>query len=66
MGKTQFPMPKVGSGLLPKVVGGLIGLAILTLVVKSPEEAAVLAKGIAAMFGAAAEGVATFLQRVLG
>lgn len=67
MAKTQFPMmPKAGGGVLAKLVGVVLVLAVLTLVVKQPTEAAALAKGIAAGFGTAAEGVATFLQGVLG
>ncbi|MEV0698623.1 hypothetical protein AB0I53_12000 [Saccharopolyspora sp. NPDC050389] len=67
MAKTQFPMmPKAGGGVLAKLVGVVLVLAVLTMVVKQPAEAAVLVKGIAAGFGAAAEGAAAFLQGVLG
>lgn len=65
MSKSQFPMPKTGGGFLPKLVGALLGLAILALVVKQPVEAAQLASGIGGALGAAVENTATFLQHVL-
>ncbi|MEU6264839.1 hypothetical protein [Saccharopolyspora shandongensis] len=62
MAKTQFPMmPKTGGGVLAKLVGTALVLAVLTMVVKQPAEAAQLLEGIGGLLGSAVEGLMTFL-----
>ncbi|MBK0866161.1 MULTISPECIES: hypothetical protein [unclassified Saccharopolyspora] len=67
MAKQSFPMPGTsGGGLLPKVLGTLVTLAVVTLVVKDPVGAAHLAGQLAGFLGTVVTGLATFLQNVLG
>ena len=66
MAKQQFPMMKSGGGALSKLVGVLLMLAVLTLVVKHPAESAHWFSGALSTLGTAVEGLATFLQQVLG
>lgn len=67
MAKQSFPMPGTSSGgLLPKVLGTLVTLAVVTLVVKDPVGAAHLAGQLAGFLGTVVTGLATFLQNVLG
>lgn len=67
MAKQTFPMPgNSGGGVLGKLFGTLVALAIMTLVVKDPVGAAHLASQLAGFLGAAVQGLATFLQNVLG
>lgn len=66
MAKQSFPIPGKSGGVLPKVFGTLLMLAIGTLVVKDPVGAAHLASQLAGFLGAAVQGLATFLQNVLG
>ncbi|MCA1194899.1 hypothetical protein [Saccharopolyspora sp. 6V] len=66
MAKQTFPMPgSNGGGVLPKVLGALMALAVLTLVVKDPVNAANLATQLARFLGSVVTGMATFLQNVL-
>ncbi|GAA4866723.1 hypothetical protein [Saccharopolyspora rosea] len=67
MGKSQFPfpMPKAGSGLLSKVLGGLVLLAVLALVVKHPTDAAEFARNASTALAGAVDGLTTFLRGVL-
>lgn len=62
MAKSQIPMPTGGSGIMPKLVSTVIGLAMLVLIVKQPTVAASLITGAAAKLGSVVEGTATFLQ----
>jgi hypothetical protein len=67
MGKQTYPMPGGGSGgVLSKLIGTLVTLAVLTLVVKDPVGAAHLASQLVGFLGTAVQGLATFLQNVLG
>ena len=64
MAMSQFPMMKTGGGLLSKVVGWLVGLALLTMVVKHPAESA---QGFTAAFGALSsviDSLAAFFSNV--
>jgi hypothetical protein len=58
--------PTASKGILPKVIWTAVLLAILVMVVKHPDNAAVAAKGLAAFLGSAIDGLAAFLQRVAG
>lgn len=67
MAKQTFPMPGQSSGgVLPKLLGTLMTLAVVTLVVKDPVGAANLAGQLAGFLGTVVTGLATFLQNVLG
>lgn len=57
MAKQQFPMTKGGSGVLSKLIGWLVLIAVLVMVVKHPVESA-------HWFSATVEALGTFLQAV--
>jgi hypothetical protein len=59
---TALPTPK--SSALPKVMGTLIMLALLVVVVKHPGAAAEWIKSLGSWIGAAADGIAQFMQHV--
>ncbi|MEB3368071.1 hypothetical protein [Saccharopolyspora mangrovi] len=61
MAKQQMPvMPKAGGGLLGKLVGTLVVLALLVLVVKHPAAAATMVQGLFGLLGGAVEGLVAF------
>lgn len=62
---SMLPM-KTGSGLLGKIVGGLIALAVLTLVIKYPAEAASWVTSLFQWAGSAVDGISTFLAHLGG
>lgn len=65
MAKSQNPFEfKTGGGLLKKVMGVLIGLAVLCLVVKSPAEAAAFVTGVFRLIGQVIDGISAFLGQV--
>jgi hypothetical protein len=61
---TALPMPR--SSALPKAVGTMVMLALLVVIVKHPTDAAEWAKALGAWIGNAADGIATFMQQVIG
>lgn len=65
MAKNAFPM-KTGGGVLGKVVGLLVALAVLALVVKHPSDAATWVTSAFHLFGGMIDGVSAFLKEVLG
>lgn len=66
MAKNTFPGLKTGGGVLSKVVSTLIAVAVLTVVVKHPTEAAGLVTGVAHAASSAIDGLSTFLQHLIG
>jgi hypothetical protein len=64
MAKSAFPM-KTGSGLLGKVVGTLAVLAVLTLVVRHPNNAATFVTGAFHLAGQAIDGFSAFLGQII-
>lgn len=62
MAKSPFPMPKTGSGLLPKVTGALVLVALFMFMVKHPSEAASLVQSGASGLGSVVEALVTFFQ----
>lgn len=67
MGRKQNMIPPMmtgGGSVVPKVVGGLVLLALLALVIKHPGEAATWAKSFIGMVSSAVDGIATFFQQV--
>ncbi|MFI5585219.1 hypothetical protein ACIA5G_09320 [Amycolatopsis sp. NPDC051758] len=66
MAKSNFPVMKSGGGMLWKVVGLLLGLAVIVLVVKHPADSA---RWVSGLFGGGVDvvdGVATFLSNLFG
>lgn len=66
MARNGFPVMKTDGGVLSKVIGWAVALALLTLVIKHPGDAATWAKSLFGMLGNAIEGISTFLRYVLG
>lgn len=62
---SMLPM-KTGSGLLGKIIGGLIALAVLSMVIKYPTEAASWVTSLFHWAGSAIDGISTFLAHVVG
>ena len=62
---SMLPM-KTGGGILSKVIGALVALAVLTLVVKYPTEAAHSVGSLMHLAGRFIDGVAAFLRDLLG
>ncbi|MCI2423977.1 hypothetical protein MOQ72_41920 [Saccharopolyspora sp. K220] len=65
MGKQVIPGVSSGRGVLGKVVGAAVMLALLGLIVKSPTDAAALVKGLLDWFMAAVDGLSTFFRGLL-
>ncbi|MCA1228643.1 hypothetical protein [Saccharopolyspora sp. 6M] len=64
MAKQTFPgMPTSGGGMLPKLIGALVMLAVLAFVVQQPVEAAQLVRNVLGLFGGAVDGLATFFSQ---
>lgn len=66
MAKQTFPGIKAGSGLVPKLVGTLVVVAILAVVVKHPGDAATWVKQVGSWAGEAIDGIAAFFRMVIG
>jgi hypothetical protein len=64
MAKNAFPGTKSSGGLLKKVVGTVVVLALLTLVVKHPSDAATWTKALFGLAGEVIDGIVTFFQQV--
>jgi uncharacterized membrane protein YdcZ (DUF606 family) len=60
----MIPMSTRSSGILPKLVGGLVIVALLVIVVKHPGEAAEWAKQILNWLGGVLDGLVSFFQQV--
>ncbi|GAB3580391.1 hypothetical protein GCM10027445_50610 [Amycolatopsis endophytica] len=61
----MVPLPTGGS-VLPKLVGGLVVLGVLTVVIKHPNDAAVWVRALAEAAGDAIDGVASFFRQIAG
>lgn len=57
-------LPTSGGKLLPKLIGGLVTVALLAVVIKHPSDAATWAKEFGNWLEAAVDGIASFLQQV--
>lgn len=60
----NMPMMKTGSGLLPRLVSVLVGLALLVFVVKHPSEAAHVVSSVMTTLGNAVDGIARFFSEI--
>jgi hypothetical protein len=61
--KNLMPAPTRG-GVLPKVIGSLVAMAVLVMVVKHPSEAATCAKALISGVGTIIDGIASFVRQV--
>jgi hypothetical protein len=62
-GSTQIPIP-TGGGLLRKVVGLAVVIALLVIVIKHPTEAAATATRLAGFLGSVIDGLWSFVQQL--
>jgi hypothetical protein len=66
MAKNSMLPMKTGGGMLGKVIGTVVCLAVVALVVKHPADAAGWVTGGLHVAGSVIDGVSTFLAHVLG
>lgn len=59
---TTWPTP-TGAGLRAKVIGVLVAIAVLTIVVRHPGEAASMARTVARAGEAVIDGIVTFIRQ---
>ncbi|MGO1055740.1 hypothetical protein [Crossiella sp. CA198] len=64
MARNMLPGMKTGGGLLPKLLGLLVLVAVLVLVVKHPNDSANWVSSVASGIGDVIDGIATFLRSV--
>jgi hypothetical protein len=64
MTKNAFPGMKTGSSLLKKVVSTAVVLALLTLIIKHPSDAATWVKSSFGLVGEVVDGIVTFFRQV--
>lgn len=62
MAKSMVPMPSGGGGVLSKVIGILIALAVVAVVVKHPSDSAGWVQGLFDLGGDAVDGIASFIH----
>jgi hypothetical protein len=62
-GSTQIPMP-TGGGVLRKIVGLAVLIALLVIVVKHPSDAAAAATRAAGFVGSVIDGLWSFVQQL--
>ncbi|MFE0022364.1 hypothetical protein [Amycolatopsis sp. NPDC059021] len=62
--QNPFPGMKTGGGILSKLIGAAVVLALLVLVVKYPGDAASWAKGIGSTVADGIDGIVTFFRKV--
>lgn len=66
MARNQMPMMRTGGGVLGKLVGAVVTIAILAFVVKHPSDAAQWVSGAANLLGNVVDGLAAFLSHLHG
>jgi hypothetical protein len=66
MAKNVMPGFKTGGGVMSKVIGTAVVLAILVIVVKHPTDAASFAKGLFSGLGAVIDGFVSFFRSLMG
>lgn len=60
---SMIPMP-AGSSIVPKVIAGLVGLALFAIVVRHPSEAAGWLTNIFGWLGGIVDGLVSFIRQV--
>jgi hypothetical protein len=66
MARNVIPGMKTGGGMMSKVIGTAVVLAILVIVVKHPSDAANFAKTVFSGLGAVIDGLVSFLRSLMG
>lgn len=66
MARNSLPMMSTGGGVLSKLVGALVTIAVIAFVVKHPADAAHLLTTTLTALGNAVAGLANFLQQMSG
>jgi hypothetical protein len=66
MARNLIPGLKTGGGLMSKVIGTAVVLAILVMVVRHPTDAASFAKSIFSVLGAIIDGLVSFFRSLAG
>jgi len=66
MARNVIPGMKTGSGMMSKVIGIAVVLAILVIVVKHPTDAASFAKTLFSGLGAVVDGFVSFFRSLMG
>lgn len=64
MAKTTIPGLKTGGGLLRKLIGTAVVVAVSVLIVKHPGDSAALVKATAQWGSGVIDGIVTFFQRL--
>lgn len=64
MAKNTIPVPTGSSGVLPKLIGTLVVIALLVIVVQHPGEAASWTKALFSGLGAVVDGIVSFIRQV--
>lgn len=65
MAKQAVPGVPTGGGIMPKLIGWAVALAVLVLIVKHPADAATWVKGGFELFGALVGGIAEFFRALM-
>lgn len=65
MAKQAIPGLQTGGGIMPKLIGWAVTIAVLVLIVKHPADAAVWVKGAFELFMALVGGLALFFQGLM-
>jgi hypothetical protein len=66
MAKNVIPGVTTGGGMLSKVIGTAVVLAVLVIVVKHPTDAASFAKALVGGVGAVIDGLVSFFRSLMG
>lgn len=66
MARNVIPGLKTGGGVMSKVIGTAVVLAILVIVVKHPTDAATFAKTIFGFLGTVIDGFVSFFRSLMG
>lgn len=66
MARNVIPGMRTGGGVMPKVIGGVVVLAILVIVVKHPTDAASFTKTLFSGLGAVIDGLVSFFRSLMG
>lgn len=66
MARNVIPGVRTGGGILSKVIGTAVVLAILVIVVKHPADAANFTKTVFSGLGAVIDGLVSFFRSMMG
>ncbi|MCO1581232.1 hypothetical protein M8C13_36330 [Crossiella sp. SN42] len=66
MARNSFPGMKTGGGLLPKLIGLLVLIAVGVLIVRYPGDSAGWVSGVFSGGRDVVDGIAVFLRKLIG